>query len=134
VTTLLQDIPGALAAKLQALALGYAVAWEGTGYTPVIGTAFLATKNLPSATNPISIGAAGTVRYSGIYQISVYTPTGKGVGLADSIASAIADGYSRALVSQNGHAVQCGIPHAAPAIVQGDWIHKPVSIPYYLTI
>lgn len=132
-TTLLQDIPGALAAKLQALALGYDVAWEGTGYQPVLGTPFLVTKNLPSTTNAISVGAAGTVRYAGIYQVSVYTPTGGGVGLADSIASQIADGYLRALLTQNGHEVQCGIPHAAPAIVQGDWIHKPVSIPYYLT-
>lgn len=132
-TTLLQDIPGALNAALSALALGYDIAWEGTDYQPQPGTVFLAPKLLPSTTNAISLGASGTDRYQGIYQVSVYAPINAGLGLAQSIASQVADAFHKALLTQGAASVRCGVPHAAAPMTGPTWIHLPLSIPYYLT-
>jgi hypothetical protein len=131
--TLLQDIPGALNAALEALALGVDIAWPGLDYEPNPAAAFLVPALLPSTTDAVSIGIAGTDRYQGIYQVSVYTPLKGGEGAARALASTIADAFRKGLFSLNGHDVRCGVPHAGPVLTGPDWIHLPLSIPYRLT-
>lgn len=132
-TTILQDIAGALHSALNGLALGYDIAWPGAEYDPQPGTAFLAPTVMPASTDAISLGAAGTDRYQGIYQVSVYTPLKDGEGKAAEIASQVAAGFRKALFTLGAASVRCGVPHAAAAQIGPSWIHLPVSIPYYLT-
>ena len=79
---------------------------------------------LPATVNPPLSG--GNDHEQGIYQVSVFAPAGAGLGPALVQAQAVADHFNR----QNLSGISCGVPTLAPALIEPDWVHIPVSIPF----
>lgn len=78
---------------------------------------------LPAQVNPELQGAD---HEEGIYQVSVFAPAGQGLGSALTQAQAVADHFKR----QNLSGISIGVPTLAPPIIEPDWVHVPVSIPF----
>ena len=79
---------------------------------------------LPTTVNPPLYGGAD--HEQGIYQVSVFAPTGGGLGPALEAAQAVADHFKR----QNLSGVYCGVPKLGPPLQEPGWLHLPVSIPF----
>lgn len=124
----------ALDTKLQAYRPALPVAWQGVASTKDIYESHLRVANLPAGSDMATLGVDGQARTRGIYQVSVFVPAGKGVGEGLRIASDVADHFSRQRLTEAGVEVQCEVPSQGPVIPEADWLHVPVSIPYYLTV
>lgn len=108
------------------------VAFENLVYTPTTGKAYLAGFLLPAQTQNPSQGGKHR-HYTGVYQVSIYTPAGKGSTAASALTNAI-----EALFACPTTMTQTGInvhidktPSAAQGKPDGNgfWM-VPVSITY----
>jgi len=78
---------------------------------------------IPSGVDPVFSGADHEM---GIYQVSVWVPTGTGIADALDEVQRIVDHFKKQVLS----GVACGVPAPAPLVTEADWLHFPVSIPF----
>lgn len=106
------------------------IAWPNVPYTP--GTAaWLRVSHLPAPSVRRSIGVDGQNVYTGIYQVTVNAPAGKGPGAAETLADAIANWFPiGSTYTANGVTVRIAAVSCAPALSEPDWYRVPVSITY----
>lgn len=94
---MIPDIAAALAARLGewADAEGIPVAWENVPFTPPSDGFYLAVHDMPATPRTLDLGLRCRI-YSGVYQINVVAPVGKGrtdvVALADRVAELFPEG------------------------------------------
>lgn len=110
------------------------VAWENVAYTPTIGTTYIAPYLLPGEPIQVEIGTAGANRYTGVFQISIFAPTGSGIAAINTLAGALCDYFKRGTtVSYGGLIVSCQKAYSAPVLQETDWQHLPITIRYVTT-
>lgn len=88
--TIRQIFESRLAAWAKARSAALRVAYEGVTFTPTNNETYLRAYTLPAGTNTNTL--AGDHRaYTGVFQVSIVTPSGNGSGAAEGIADEIAD-------------------------------------------
>ena len=99
-----------------------AIAWPNKPLAPQTDL-YYAVAFLPSGVNPALVGAD---HEQGIYQVSIFIPSGQGIASALIAAQAVADWFKR----QNLSGISCGVPTLAPPMQEDCWWHIPISIPF----
>jgi hypothetical protein len=74
------------AARVPALRIAY----EGVTFTPADGETYLAAFTLPAGTNSQTLGGDHRA-YTGLFQVSIVTPSGIGTGKAEGIVDELAN-------------------------------------------
>ena len=126
-------IRAAFVTKLQAFPSLPSVAWENISFTPTAGTTYLAPFLLPGEPIQAELGVAGQNRHTGIYQISIYAPAGKGVSAINTLRDGLVDHFKRGtLLTYDGITVQVQKAWPGPMQQETGWIHTPITIRYRL--
>jgi hypothetical protein len=126
------DVRSALSQHLLSMANLPTVAWDGTDFAPVLGSAYIKPQLLPAEPYQAELGANGLNYLPGIYQISVCTPGGLGVGRTLQLVDAVASHFKRGTKLAYG-SVNITIKSAFPApMIEGaDWNVTPISILFF---
>lgn len=125
------DIAGALETRLSTLPGSTDIAYENAGYSPTIGTPYLAVTHQPAQTTQAAIGIEGTDLQTGVMAIGVYYPKNQGRGSASTKADAIIEHFKRGTtLTLNGVKVLIRQTWRNQAVVDADWYQVPVSILY----
>ena len=128
----LAGIQSAIVTRYQSGSFGLTTFYPGKEYDPTADTAHARLWFIPSANDPSSMGGTGLDKISGVAQIDLMYPEGKGIGdaleKADSVASHFQRGrsqvYSGTTVVFNGATV-------LQPRNEGGWLKVPVSIGWY---
>ena len=126
------EIRSALLTQLKTVVRGTLIAEENKQFTPSDGTPWVRETLLPGIPNRVEIMQDGKSRQYGVYQVDVFTPSGDGPSIADSIAKAIGDAFVTG--SAYGTDVVVGIKrvYSRPGREDGDWYHKPLVIEWWI--
>jgi hypothetical protein len=107
------------------------VAWDGSPYTPVSGTKYVSQVLLPARPQNILVGKDSAQRYTGIYQIDVYSSTAKAKKDVDDIVTLLEAvfkvGYA---LTYSGTSVQVENFYADPHGFEDGWYRVSISIFY----
>lgn len=106
------------------------IAWPNLAFTP--NGAYLRPWLLPARTEALAIPISGPNEHAGIFQVSVFWPTGQGATTPMERASAIAVHFKRGTkIDREGISVRIDAPPwVGPMIQEADVLQLPVSIPY----
>jgi hypothetical protein len=127
------NIRAAFTAKLLTLSPMPSIAWENVEYTPTPGIPYLMPFLLPGEPVQAELGQAGQNRHVGIYQVSVYSPSGKGVGDISTLRDKVIDLFKRGTVlTYSATSLTIQKSFGGPTMQETDWIHLPVTIRYML--
>jgi hypothetical protein len=127
------DIRAAFSAKLLTLSPLPSIAWENVSFTPVIGTPYLQPFLLPGEPYQAEQGEAGQNRHAGVYQVSIYAPSGAGVGVINALADAVCNLFKRGTVlTYSPISLTIWKAYPGPMMQDTDWIHIPITIYYHL--
>lgn len=124
-------IRSAFVQKLQTFPSLPPVAWENVPFVPAPGVSFLRPYLMPAEPSQAELGSNGQNVHVGIYQISVWTPSGVGVSDMQALCAALVDFFKRGTaLAYMGQTVNITRAFPGPMIQETDWIHTPVSIFY----
>ena len=124
-------IRSAFVTKLQAYVGLPSVAWENALFTPTIGAMYLQPSLLPGEPSQVEIGPSGNDRHTGVFQISIFAPTGSGTQAMNTLRDGLIDHFKRGTILIYG-AVSLTIIKAfpGPTMQETDWQHLPITIRY----
>jgi hypothetical protein len=88
--TIRQIFESRLTAWAKARSPALRVAYEGVAFTPTNNETYLRAYTLPAGTNTNTL-AGDHHAYTGVFQVSIVTPSGSGSGAAEGIADEIDD-------------------------------------------
>lgn len=132
-TTLYQDIRGALQSQLATVTGIPALAYEGFPYKPVRGTPYCDCVLVPTSGRPYTLGTAHLIDHEGTFEVGVTYPSGVGTGTAEAMADAIKAKFTAATtITQGTTIVRIRSSERRQALVDTDWIRIPVSVRWYL--
>ena len=124
-----RKISAALSTRLNSLPSAPPIAFENAKYTPVEGTTWLRESYLPAASSTIGMEPGGSTDFTGVYQVSIYTPLDdyklESHQLIDSITAHFARGTR--LVFE-GQAVVVEQVNVSQGLASGSWWLMPVSV------
>lgn len=124
-------IRAAFVTKLQAFPSLPSVAWENFAFTPVNGASYLKPALLPGEPSQAEIGVNGINRHVGVYQISVFAPSGSGIAAINTLVDSLCDHFKRGtVVAYTGTNVTISKAYAGPVLQETDWQQVPISILY----
>ena len=107
------------------------VAWENKGRPTDVGTPYLSSFLLPAETVAVGMADGSSNDFTGIYQVDVNVPAGKGTidsrPLVDGLLTAFARGIERTV---NNQKTRIEMSWRDPAIDGDAWYFVPVSIRY----
>jgi len=123
------DISAALDGRLNTLTNKPPIAWPNAPYTPSEGVLYLSVTHSPTAT--INATQDYIEAHGGIYQITVYAPSGSYKAQSLGIADDIADHFSaqRTLTYKSRKVKIRSVSQATP-IRDGAWYAIPISVDY----
>lgn len=132
------DIRRALDEKILALLsdLGLTendIAWSNYPFRPDPEKNSLRTTLMPGIGGAMTLGPNCFVRHVGIYQVSIYTPKGIGIGAAEQLADGIINAFPLGMTLQccNQWLVLTNV-YTGSAMEEEMHLHLPVSIAYEL--
>lgn len=132
------DIASAFEARLAAMPGGLPsaqTAHDGVAFDPsqlAAGTPWQKTTLLPADTEAAGVGVDARNRHDGVYQISLFYPSGKGLGAVLAQADAIASWFKRGTsLDKNTTSIEVTAVLRGPAIPDAEWVMVPVSIQYF---
>jgi hypothetical protein len=127
------DIRSAFSAKLLTLSPLPSIAWDNVSFTPVIGTPYL--RPFLRAGRPVQaeIGEAGQNRHVGFYQVSIYAPSGAGLGVIKPLIESVCNLFKRGTVlTYSTNTLTVIMPEIGPEDQGTDWVVYPITIYYHL--
>jgi len=114
---------------------GITVVLENIKHDSRAGAAFLACYQLPVPVTQATLGDGGCDLHSGIYQININYPEGKGLTACKTMADTLnAIFYSGATFTESTVNVRIKTTSVERAIVAGGYVTLPLSIEYYAHI
>jgi hypothetical protein len=123
------DIRSAFVQKLQLLNALPLVAWENISFTPDPEAPYLKPALLPGEPSQAEIGTNGQNRHPGVYQISVFAPSGTGCATLNALRDALCDHFKRGTQLTYGDitvTVQKAYP--GPTMQEPGWQQVPITI------
>ncbi len=124
------NIQAALDTALAAVTSVPPIAWSNVEYIPTQGTTFVRSTLIPAGSSMATL--SGTSKHPGIYQVDIFSPSGKGPGAALVVADNIKSYFEahRRLVSGSDTVFILAV-----SLGKGDrqdaWNHLLVEINYY---
>lgn len=129
-------MPSALDAAVRALETRLAqafpttpIAWPNVEFTAPAGTLWLRPWVLWGLGELLTMRADQMNRVLGLYQVTVFSPLGRGAGPAVALGDQVRDVYNRASFAQVRVRAPSG-PVALP--VEPPWYSVAVSVPFYV--
>lgn len=123
------DINAALVGAYQAAALDLPTAYEGENFTPAAGQPWASVLMLPQPVVSGSLGAGGTDRHSGTFQVDLHDAPGAGIaGLlthADALRSYFTAGRQ---LEHDGQLVVVNSVSRTAVITKDGWLRLGVGI------
>ena len=104
-------------------------AWEGRGFSPIIGRPYLSETMLPIYSESRATGSAGTQAHKITESVVLYYPAGRGTMAIERMAGAILEHFKPGTPLSYGQA--SGVVQKAerrPLNAGADWISCPVNI------
>jgi hypothetical protein len=128
--SLYQDIRGALTTRANTTTgLPASKAYEGLAFDPVIGTAYVAYSLIPTLERPASVGLDGLTLRQGLFQVSLFYPSGSGTGTAESKADDVKSKFvPGTYLTQNTTTVRIRYAERGQCQIEPDWIMVPVTV------
>ncbi len=124
-------IRSAFVTRLQAFPGLPSVAWENVAFTPTTGQPYIRPDLLPAQPTQAEIGTNGVNRYTGMYQISIFAPTGTGIAAISTLRDGLCDHFKRGTqLAYGGVTVTCQKAYPGPVIQETDWQHVPISVQF----
>ena len=124
-----RKISAALSSRLNTLTDAPPIAFENVPFTPVEGTTWLRESYLPAASSTIGMEPGGSTDFTGVYQVSIYTPLDdyklESHQLIDSITAHFARGT---MLVFEGQAVVVEQVNVSQGLASGSWWLMPVSV------
>jgi len=122
------EIRSALLTQLKTVVSETLIAEENKEFTPSGGTPWVRETLLPGMPERVEIMQDGKSRQVGVYQLDVFTPSGIGTDISDTLSTTIGDAF--AVGSSLGTSVIVVIKrvYGLPGREEGDWYHKPLVI------
>ncbi len=126
----MKRIEAALNTQLIANANSVAIAYQNDGYEPVDGTPYMRPTLLPATPDPWEIGAA-TNYHTGVYQVDLIYPSGKGNKTANAQADVIIAAFNQG-TTLTYSSVDIEIKSSGRGAGRNDdnWYYVPVNIEY----
>lgn len=135
-TTLYQDIRGCLQTRANTATgiPGSAQrAYEGVPFAPTVGTAYIAYTLIPTQERPASLGPSGQTLRQGLFQVSLFYPSGSGTGTVESIADAVKNVFVAGnTLTQGTTSVRIRYAERGQCTVSADWIQCNVTVAWDL--
>lgn len=131
--TVFTKISAALDGHLNTMTGKPAIAWPNDDYAPVIGTLYARPTNLAGDFGQITLGSSGQDRVDGIYQVDIFSPSGKGKLESMTMADLIADRFKRGTnITYSGLTLRIrGVSGPKNAINEDNgWFHTFIEITY----
>ncbi len=126
------NIRAAFATKLQAFSPLPSVAWENVSFKPTTGQPYIEPSLLPAEPIQIETGTNGINRLSGVYQISVFAPTGTGIAAINTLIAGLCNHFKRGTVlTYGGDVITIQKAYSSPVMQETDWQHTPITIKYW---
>ena len=124
-----RKISAALSSRLNSLPSAPPIAFENAKYTPVEGETWLRESYLPATSSTIGMEPGGSTDFTGVYQVSIYTPLDdyklESHQLIDSITAHFARGT---MLVFEGQAVVVEQVNVSQGLASGSWWLMPVSV------
>lgn len=125
----ISNIRAAFVTRLQTFPSMPSVAWENVPFTPVSGVPYIAPFLLPGEPSQSELGTAGANSHTGVYQISVFYPSGGGVAALNTLVSSLCDHFKRGTtISYGGVTVTCQKAYPSPAQQETDRQRVDITI------
>jgi hypothetical protein len=129
--TVFADISAGLDRRLNTMTGKPPIAWENKKFAPTQGTLYARPTIIPADTEQWSLGQNGQDLSTGIYQVDVIAPAGKGKKAAYAMADTIADRFKRGTdIVENSRTISIINASRAAGFNDGDRFIVPVTIQY----
>jgi len=127
------DITAALDDNLNTMVAKPPVAWENRPFTPVMGTLYIRPTHLPAITEPETIGSSGEDLNIGIYQIDVFSESGKSKKELLEMADQVVDQFKHGkILTYNGVNVEIESVSLRSFNNNSDgWYQVAIEVKYY---
>ena len=104
-------------------------AWLGIAYEPTKGQPWARPVLMPSEPRTAGIGPSGLIEHLGIYQVSLFYPSGQGTGAIRDAADSLLSHFKQGTVLTYD-LQEVGITRAYMTTMreEPDWIHSPVIL------
>lgn len=108
-----------------------AIAWENVTFNPVAGQPYLKPTLLPGEPQQAEIGTDGINMHPGIYQISIFYPSGGGVYSVNQLRDGLINHFKRGTVlTYSGDSVRVVKSYPGPMLQEADYIQIPITIQF----
>ena len=126
----MKRIEAALNTQLIASAGGVAIAYQNDKYTPVEGTPYMRPTLLPASPSPHDIGAV-TNYHTGVYQVDLIYPSGKGNQAVNAQADVIIAAFNQS-TTLTYSSIDIYIQSSGRGAGRNDdnWYYVPINIEY----
>jgi hypothetical protein len=125
----------ALDSRLQTFATtnGLAVAWENVHFTPPNNNQYLVPRISARSRTPIGVGANSRIRHDGVYQISVFGPSGVGTAWVTGVGDQLVAAFPRGMGLPTTDSRQVVITNVSLAALISEQpnLHLPVLVEWF---
>jgi len=124
-----RKISAALSSRLNTLPDAPPIAFENVPFTPVDGTTWLRESYLPANSATVGLEPGGSTDFTGVYQISIYTPLDDSKFGAHQLIDDITAHFARGtMLVFEGQAVVVEQVNVSQGLASGGWWLMPVSV------
>ena len=124
-----RKISAALSSRLNTLTDAPPIAFENVPFTPVDGTTWLRESYLPANSATVGLEPGGSTDFTGVYQISIYTPLDDYKLESHQLIDSITSHFERGTVlTFDGQAVVVEQVNVSQGLASGGWWLMPVSV------
>ncbi len=132
------DIRAALESHLASTAGIPDIAYENVAFQPTTGTSFFRVQYLPTLTRPAVRGLNPQLRYQGLFNVTVFSPEGKGPKEADDYVNLVVDAFAAttdiSFTNSDAETIKVSIDYAErqQGLLDSPWYFVPINIGWYI--
>jgi hypothetical protein len=126
------EVRDALLTQLKTVVSETLIAEENKQFKPSDDTPWVRETLLPGIPERVEIMQDGQSRQYGVYQVDVFTPSGIGTEIADTLAESIGDSFIAGESFGSEVVVRIRRTYSQPGREDGDWYHKPLVIEWWI--
>jgi hypothetical protein len=127
-----KDIRVALESTLNSISGLPDINWENINFTPQTGQSWIRARVLPQTRQPAQRGPSPQMRYTGIYELLVYTPANQSPQEAENICEVLINNFEATSdIVTDDVRVSIRSAEREVGITDSPWYYVPVVINWY---